>query len=202
MELTTSGRFRVLDSPRERPELLLIDLDSFDPTYVETQGYDDALADAVDRLRPGFVVEATLTWTEDGTPRFASLDVERETRLEFVDGVTGVFEAARETWQTAEAENEGMNSRVTYDTDGAPNGVLYVFAKQAGARDLFEEFRSGVRPIEPLLQRVNENRDDDDPREVFVMRPADEPFVLVYIVFRADGVLANTVRDTYDCPRE
>lgn len=202
MELTTSGRFRVLDSPRERPELLLIDLDTFDPTYVETEGYDDALADAVERLRPGFVVEATFTWTDDGTPRFTSLDVEQRTRIEFVDDVTGVFEAARETWQTAEAEGEGMNSRVTYDTDGAANGVLYVFAKQPGARDLFEEFRSGVRPIEPLVQRVNENRDDDSPREVFVMRPADEPFVLVYIVFRADGILANTVRDTYDCPRE
>ena len=202
MELTTSGRFRVLDSPRERPELLLIDLETFDPTYVLTDGYDDSLADTVAGLRPGYVVEATFAWTDDGTPRFASLDVERRTRIEFVDGVTGVFEAARETWQTAEADGEGMNSRVTYDTDGAANGVLYVFAKQAGARDLFEEFQSGVLPLEPLVQRVNENRDDDGPREVFVMRPADEPFVLVYIVFRAEGILAETVRDTYDCPRE
>lgn len=202
MELTTSGRFRVLDSPRERPELLLIDLETFDPTYVLTDGYDDGLADAVASLRPGYVVEATFTWTDDGTPRFASLDVERRTRIEFVDGVTGVFEAARETWQTAEADGEGMNSRVTYDTDGAANGVLYVFAKQSGARELFEEFQSGVLPLEPLVQRVNENRDDDGPREVFVMRPADEPFVLVYIVFRAEGILAETVRDTYDCPRE
>jgi hypothetical protein len=202
MELTTSGRFRVLDSPRERPELLLIDFESFDPTYVRTDGYDDGLADAVERLRPGFVVEATLAWSDDGSARFASLAVERRTRIEFVDGITGVFEAARETWQTAEAEGEGMNSRVTYDTDGAANGVLYVFAKQSGARDLFEEFQSGVLPLEPLVQRVNDNRDDEGPREVFVMRPADEPFVLVYIVFRAEGILAETVRDTYDCPRK
>lgn len=201
MELTTSGRFRVLDSPREEQERLLIDLESFDPTYVRTDGYDDDLASVVANLHPGFVVEATLTWTDDGTARFASLDVERRTRIEFVDGVTGVFEAARETWQTAEAEGEGMNSRVTYDTDGAANGVLYVFAKQSGARDLFEEFQSGVLPLEPLVQRVNENRDDEGPREVFVMRPTDEPFVLVYIVFRAEGILAETVRDTYDCPR-
>lgn len=202
MELTTSGRFRVLDSPRERPELLLIDLDSLDPTYVRTDGYDGVLDDVVSDLRPGFVVEATLTWTDDGTPQFSSVSVEERTRIEFVDGVTGMFEAARETWQTAEADNEGMNSRVTYDTDGAPNGVLYVFAEQSGARDIFEEFQSGVLPLEPLIQRVNENREDDDEREVFVMRPADDPFVAVYIVFHADGMLANTVRDTYDCPRE
>ncbi|SEO45625.1 hypothetical protein SAMN04487948_102502 [Halogranum amylolyticum] len=205
MELTTSGRFRVLDSPRERPELLLIDLETFEPTYVRTDGDDDDLAGvddtAVDDLRPGYVVDASLAWN-DGTARFASVDVDSRSRIEFVDGVTGVFEAARETWQTAEAEGEGMNSRVTYDTDGAANGVLYVFAKQSGARDLFEEFRSGTRPLEPLVQRVNENRDDEGPREVFVMRPADEPFVLVYIVFRAEGILAETVRDTYDCPRE
>ncbi|SDM00756.1 hypothetical protein SAMN04487949_0474 [Halogranum gelatinilyticum] len=202
MELTTSGRFRVLDSPRERPELLLIDLESLDPTYVRTDGYDSVLDDIVAGLRPGFVVEATLAWTEEGTPRFSSLSVDERTRIEFVDDVTGLFEAARETWQNAEADNEGMNSRVTYDTDGAANGVLYVFAEQPGARDIFEEFKSGVLPLEPLIDRVNENRDDDDQREVFVMRPADDPFVVVYIVFAADGMLANTVRDTYDCPRE
>jgi hypothetical protein len=202
MELTTSGRFRVLDSPRERPELLLIDLDSLDPTYVRTDGYDGVLDDVVAGLRPGFVVDATLSWTEEGTPRFSSLSVDERTRIEFVDDVTGLFEAARETFQNAEADNEGMNSRVTYDTDGAANGVLYVFAEQPGARDIFEEFKSGVLPLEPLIDRVNENREDDDEREVFVMRPADDPFVVVYIVFAADGMLANTVRDTYDCPRE
>ena len=201
MELTTSGRFRVLDSPRERPELLLIDLDSLDPTYVRTDGYDGVLDDVVAGLRPGFVVDATLSWTEEGTPRFSSLSVDERTRIEFVDDVTGLFEAARETFQNAEADNEGMNSRVTYDTDGAANGVLYVFAEQPGARDIFEEFKSGVLPLEPLIDRVNENREDDDEREVFVMRPADDPFVVVYIVFAADGMLANTVRDTYDCPR-
>lgn len=201
MELTTSGRFRVLDSPRDGPELLLIDLESLDPSYVRTDGYDDVLGDVVADLRPGFVVEATLTWTDDGTPRFSSVSVEEQTRIEFVDDVTGMFEAARETWQTAEADNEGMNSRVTYDTDGDANGVLYVFAEQPGARDIFEEFKSGVLPLEPLIQRVNENREDDDEREVFVMRPADDPFVVVYIVFHPDSVLANTVRDTYDCPR-
>ncbi|MFC6990047.1 DUF6663 family protein [Haloplanus sp. GCM10025708] len=38
-------------------------------------------------------------------------------------------------------------------------------------------------------------------REVFVMRPADDPFVVVYVVFEPEGLLATTVRDTYDCPR-
>jgi hypothetical protein len=76
--------------------------------------------------------------------------------------------------------------------------VLYVFAEQPGARDLFEEFRSGVLPLEPLLQRVEEGRDDDEDRAIFVLRPADEPFLVVYIVFTQDGLLDRTMRDTYD----
>jgi hypothetical protein len=198
MELETSGQFRVLASPRDESELLLIDDAEFDPVYVTRQGYDGDLAERVAALAPGNLVEATLTWSEEGEPRFAGLSVVRETELVFGDGVTGIFEAAKETWHVAEAEGDAMNSRVTRDTDGEPNGVLYVFARQSGARDLFEEFRSGVRPLEPLLQRVEEGRDDDDDRAVFVLRPADEPFLVVYIVFHRDGMLAKTVRDTYD----
>jgi hypothetical protein len=209
MDVTTTGRYRVLESPRGEGEYLLVDVtadesDDYDPTYVTTEGYEGALAATVSDLRPGYLVSATLRWTdgEDAHPRFEDLTVERRTRYEFVDGATGIFEAAREAWLEAEANNEPMNSRVTYSTDNVPNGVVYVFAKQSGARDLFEEFRSGIVPIEPLVARVNESRDDDDPREVFVMRPADEPFVLVYIVFSKDGLLADTVRDTYGSPRE
>jgi hypothetical protein len=198
MELETTGRFRVLASPRERDELLLIDHEEFDPVYVATEGYSDALGAAVADLRPGYLVDATLRWSEDGDPRFADLSVARRDELTFADGVTGIFEAAKETWYTAEAEGEGMNSRVTRDTDGEPNGVLYVFAEQPGARDLFEEFRSGVLPLEPLLQRVEEGRDDDEDRAIFVLRPADEPFLVVYIVFTQDGLLDRTMRDTYD----
>ena len=203
MAATTSGRFRVLDSPRDRPELLLVDLDggAFEPTFVRTTGYEGDLAETVAALRPGYVVEATLAWDGDGTAAFADIAVERRTLVEFVDGITGTFEAARETWRAAEAAGEAMNSRVTRNTDGDPNGVLYVFAEQSGARDLFGEFRDGSLPLEPLLERVNEGRDEEEEREVFVMRPADEPFVIVYIALRKGGLLADTVRDTYDCPR-
>jgi hypothetical protein len=112
-----------------------------------------------------------------------------------------------------------MNSAVTYSTGKEPNGVVYVFAKQDPPRDLFEEFRTGATPIEPLIQRVNATHDSDDAadtddaastadsdaddpaeRAVFVLNPADEPFVVVYIVFRKDGMLAQTVRDTYGLP--
>ncbi|WP_117594165.1 DUF6663 family protein [Haloprofundus halophilus] len=203
MELTTRGRYRVFGRPRDPDELLLVALDddSFDPTYVRTDGYEGDLADDVSALRPGYVVEATLAWDDDGTPAFEAVTVERRSRLEFVDDVTGLFEAARETWNEAVAAGEGMNSRVTRDTDGRPNGALYVFAEQPGARDLFDEFRSGVLPLDPLVERVNDER-DDAPRELFVMRPADGQFVVVYIVFEKEGMLANTVRETYDRPRE
>ncbi|KTG10907.1 hypothetical protein AUR64_06930 [Haloprofundus marisrubri] len=203
MELTTRGRYRVLGRPRDPDELLLVELDddSFDPTYVRTDGYEGSLDDEVGSLRPGYVVEATLSWDDDGTPAFDAVSVERRSLVEFVDDVTGLFEAARETWNEAVAAGEGMNSRTTRDTDGRPNGALYVFAEQPGARDLFDEFRSGVLPLEPLVARVNEERGDDDPREMFVMRPDDGQFVVVYIVFEKEGMLANTMRETYDCPR-
>jgi hypothetical protein len=205
MRLTTDGRFRVLSRPRAAEELLLIEVDpstdgdEFDPTYVSTDGYEGALGDVVTSLKPGYVVDATLEW-DDGAPRFVDLEVTERTLIEFVDGVTGLFRAATETWAVAEANDDAMNSRVTRDTDGRPNGALYVFAKQPGARDVFEEFKSGLLPLEPLIERVAERLGDGD-REVFVMRPADEPFVVVYIAFEKGGLLATTIRETYDAPR-
>ncbi|WP_129114558.1 DUF6663 family protein [Halegenticoccus tardaugens] len=196
MDLSTSGRFRVLGRPREPTELLLIDAEECDPVYVGGEGYDGALAETVAELEAGYLVDAALAW-DDGTPRFESVDVLRRTKIEFVDGVTGMFEAARETWAAADAAGEAMNSRVTRNTDGDPNGVLYVFAEQSGARDVFAEFESGLLPLEPLIARANEGLDDDGDRAVFVMRPTDEPFVAVYIAFDGDGLLARTVRETY-----
>ena len=219
---TTDGRYRVLGTPRDPTELLLVTIDeggdggpgsgsgsdsgsgatdeAFAPVYVDTTGYDGDLATAVAGLRAGTLVDATLAWP-DGDPRFESLDVVADTVFEFYDGVTGIFEAAKNAWMVAEAENEGMNARVTRDTDGDPNGALYVFAKQSGARDLFEEFRTGVRPLSPLVSRVDEGAsvppESDQPRATFVLRPADEPFIVVYVAFRRDGVLAETMRSTY-----
>lgn len=187
MEPTTEGRFRVLGRPHGE-DLLLIDVGGgeYDPTYAPAPGVD---------LAAGTLVDATLSW-DDGTPQFREHSVVRESRFRFYDGVTGLFEAAREAWNEAAAAGEAMNSRVTRGTDGDVNGVLYVFAEQPGARDLFEEFRTGVRPLEPLLERVNEGRGPAE-RSVFVVRPADKPFVLVYIVLRRGGVLDRTMRETY-----
>ncbi|QUO47596.1 DUF6663 family protein [Halorubrum ruber] len=170
--------------------------DRFDPLYATAEGYEGDLADAVDALRPGFVVDATLAWT-DGAARFREVDVVRETRFRFADGVEGMFEAAVETWRQIRAEGEPVGSITTRSNDGDPNGALYLFADAPGS-DTFEEVRTGRLPIEPLVARVNESRDDDDPREVFVLRPAEHEFVAVYVVFDPDGVLAQTVRDTYD----
>ncbi|MBB6646497.1 DUF6663 family protein [Halobellus ruber] len=213
---TTEGRYRVLGRPRDPAELLLVTVDggtdpgggpdagesdaAFEPVYVDTTGYEGDLAATVDGLHAGMLVDATLVW-RDGTPRFRELDVVADTAFEFHDGVTGIFEAAKNAWMVAEADNEGMNARVTRNTDGEPNGALYVFAKQSGARDLFEEFRTGVTPLSPLVTRVDEAEsvppEADQPRATFVLRPADEPFLVVYVAFRRDGVLAETMRTTY-----
>ncbi|ELZ59114.1 MULTISPECIES: DUF6663 family protein [Halorubrum] len=227
MDPTTSGRFRVHDR-RQRPdidgdadagtdstptadaeEFVLVELadgpvdptdpdaeDRYDPLYAAAEGYEGDLADAVDGLRPGFVVDATLAWT-DGSARFREVEVVRETRFRFADGVEGMFEAAVETWEQIRAEGEPVGSITTRSNDGDPNGALYLFA-DGPSGDTFEEVRSGRLPIEPLVARVNDSREDDDPREVFALRPAAHEFVAVYVVFDRDGVLAQTVRDTYD----
>ncbi|RLM59829.1 hypothetical protein DVK02_03630 [Halobellus sp. Atlit-31R] len=243
MDLTTSGRYRVLGRPRDLDELLLVSVgppdggeavesdarasgsptgestesdgerataweagdpdEAFAPTYVDATGYGGELAAAVDGLHAGVLVDATLAWS-DGDPRFESVDVVADTVFEFYDGVTGIFEAATQTWMVAEADNAAMNGRVTKNTDGEPNGALYVFAKQSGARDLFEEFRTGVTPLDPLVRRADRGEsvpaEIEQPRAVFVLRPADEPFIVVYVVFRRDSVLAETLRSTYGDP--
>lgn len=190
--------------------------DAYDPVRVAADGYEGDLAADVTALEPGYVVDATVEWA-DGVARFASVDVESRTRYLFADGVTDLFEAARDAWQEARAAGESMASRVTRDTDGEPNGALYVFADgggggggtrspvrraatagtgAGGGEDLFAAFRDGTVPLDPLVERVNEDA-PDGPREVFVLRPADGAFVVVYIAFEKGGLLARTVRDTY-----
>ena len=194
MHQTTTGTDRVLESPRAPDELLLLDTETQDPTYITTAGYEGNLTEQVADLEPGNRITATLSWAE-GTPRFSAVEVETHTTVEFVDDATGIFEAARETWEEARREGAAMNSRVTKDTDGEANGVVYTFAKQSGQRDLYEEFRDGVTPLEPLIDRLTESA--DPPFAVFVIRPVEEPFVLVVLALDAEGLFADTVRDTY-----
>lgn len=161
------------------------------------------LAGTVAALEPGYVIEASLQW-DDSEARFAACSITNRTRIQYADGVTGVFEKAKETWHDAQVAGAAMNSAVTYSTGKDPNGVVYTFAKQRPPRDLFEEFRTGATPIEPLIQRVDAEHadagDTEAERAVFVLNPADEEFVLLYIVFDRDGMLAKTVRDTYGLP--
>lgn len=219
MEQTTTGSYRVLPG-RDDDEWLLLDVESGDPTYVpRTTGDDRADTTA---LAPGNRVDATLEWV-DGDPGVASYEVVDATRFRFVRTTEPMFEAATRCWADAVERDSGMNSRVTYGTDGEPNGVVYTFAKQPGQRDLFAEFRDGAKPLEPLLVRAAGGREAYDaatggseatsdgstdlgaaddagaapPFETFVIDAADEPFVAVYIVLDPDGFLAETVRDTY-----
>ncbi|WP_128904217.1 DUF6663 family protein [Halorubrum amylolyticum] len=232
MEPTTSGRFRVHDrrprpdidgtGPSDPPEeFVLVEHpegpidptdpdaeDRFDPLYAAAEGYEGELADRVASLEPGFVADATLAWT-DGSARFADVAVVRESRFRFADDVEGMFEAAVDAWDQIRSAGEAVGSVTTRSNDGEPNGALYLFADAPGS-DAFADLRAGRLPIEPLVARVNESREDDDPREddesredadpreVFVLRPAAHDFVAVYVVFDREGVLAQTVRDTYD----
>lgn len=199
MQTTTESTFRVLGRAPERDDaLLLLDRDDHEPIRVAVGGYDDELLDAVGALRPGYLVDATLAWN-DGDARFVTVDVRKRTLLTFADAVTGLFEAALDTMEQAHQEGAGVHGRPTFSTDGEPNGAVYAFAEQAGERDVFEEIRTGTLPLEPLVDRLDDAEDCE--HEIFVFRPLDHDFVVVYLVLRRDSVLADTVRDTYDCPR-
>jgi len=277
MEPTTTGRYRVLNRQPDGT-ILLVDLAEATaaatgadpeadlrpiavtpPSVADSEtadldvDLDPETAETIADLDPGYVVEAELAWA-DGDARFLDCEITNRTRIQYADGVTGIFEKAQETWHDAKVAGDAMNSAVTYSTGKEPNGVVYVFAKQSPPRDLFEEFRSGATPIEPLIQQVDadheaaadaaadagnvsdagdaadggdatdttdatdaaddsdseeatdeaddaaETADDDPERAIFVMNPADEEFVLIYIVFKRDGMLAQTVRDTYGLP--
>jgi len=181
--VSADPEFRVL--AHRDGEILLVDREDYEPLTAEASGA---------AVLPGFGVDADLGWGEP--PELADLEVVDRTLLEFVDGATNLFEVALDTVEEARREGLGVNSRVTYGTDGDPNGALYAFADGPGS-SVFREFRSGSRPLEPLIEQV----DRDPPYEVFVLRPATRPFVLVYIVFREESTLADTVRETYGCPR-
>jgi len=198
METTTEGTFRVLGAAPERADdLLLLDRADHEPVRVAADGYDDLAAD-VDALRPGYLVDATLAWA-DGDARFDALDVRKRTLFTYADAVTGLFEAALDTMEQARREGAGVQGRPTFSADGEPNGAVYAFAEQSGERDIFEEIRTGALPLEPLVDRLDE--EEDCEHEVFVFRPLEHDFVVVYLVLHKNSVLADTVRDTYDCPR-
>lgn len=181
MQPTTSGTFRVLSDPRG--EWLLVDPETTEPIAVT--GGD---------LEPGNLIEATVRW-DGGDARLAEFEVRAGTRLHFVRDVTDLFEVARELCRDARMKGEGMLGETTYSTDNEPNGAVYVFAEQSGARDIWDELRTGTIPLEPLIDRLREA--DPEPYEVFVLDPVDEPFVVVYLVPDPDSMLADTVRDTY-----
>lgn len=184
MQPTTEGTFRVL-SGRSDDEWLLLDVESVDPTYVPV--------DAAPDLDAGNRVEASLEW-DGGTPSVAELTVIEPTTFRFVRTEEAVFQDAQACFEEARSAGEAMNSKVTYGTDNEPNGVVYTFAEQSGQQDLFAEFRDGAKPLDPLVARAAESV--DPPFSVWVLDPP-EPFVLVYIVLDPDGLLEETMADTY-----
>jgi len=200
------GRYRVLPGP-EPDTIRLLDRETYEPAVVSTGGPGDESADAAEdsetavrvaALRPGYLVDAALDWSTQ-RPTVEAVSVVRPTLFAFADRVDPMFEAARETWEAARSEGEAMNTQVLRNTDNEVTGVVYVFA-ESGDRGRFEEFREGARPLEPLLDRVADSR-GEDPREVFVLRAPGGAFTAVAVTLRKGGQLADTMRDTYDCPR-
>ncbi len=189
MPPATTGTYRILQAEDDR--VLLADRDDeYEP--VAARPGEFLAADLV----PGNVVEAEVAFGQ-AEARLLSATVRRSTVYEYVPDADVVFEAARDLWQKTRADGAGMGSRVTQTTDGEVNGVLYVFA-DAPAGDRIEEFRSGRRPLDPLLERVADT-EGYGPRAVFVVSP-DDPFVIVAIALDPDGLFADTMRETYGLP--
>jgi hypothetical protein len=200
MAATESGTYRVFESDRGDEEWLLVEKGTEEPIYVQAAGYEGPLAETVADLEPGYLVDATLEWPPDGDPRFADIEIQTRTLFEFIDGVPDIFEQAETTFEEGKHEHMPIASNVTYSTDGEANGVIYTFAKQEGEKNIFEEFRDGRMTLEPMIDRLGEGG-EEPPYEVFVIRPEDTLFHVVYLTLEKDGLLANTVRDEYDCPR-
>lgn len=183
------------------------DPDAFAPVSMATPDGDGEAVGTIDGvdLYTGYAVEAAFDADDPpegpaDRPTPTSVVVERETLLTVAADVSGLYEAATDAYRTAQAAGDGIATRVTRGTDGDPNGALYAFADPPGGR-LVEEFRSGRRPIEPLIRRADEGRTGDGPMEVFVLESASDPFVAVHVVFEREGLLANTIRETYDLTR-
>lgn len=185
-------RFRVLAAPDDGP-LRLLDRETYEPIVTAPDDHCASVAD----LHPGYVIDADLDWAT-AEPTVRSFTVRRKTLYTFVDGIDPVFEAAQQTWTEARTAGDSMKGRVTRNTDNEVNGVLYVFAEDERGR-ILETFRDGTRPLEPLVDRVNEE-EGDAAREVFVFRPVDGSYVVVTIALRKGGQFAETLRETYDCP--
>ncbi|WP_276300967.1 DUF6663 family protein [Halorussus lipolyticus] len=183
--------YRVLATPAVG-RLRLLDRDTYEPIVTADEGHDAA----VEEVRPGYLVDADLDWSTS-EPTVESLSVRRPTLYAFADEAEPVFDVAQETWSEARLAGDSMNSRVTRNTDNEVNGVLYVFGEDGTT---FESFRDGERPVEPLVDRVNE-QEGEAPREVFVLRPASKEFVIVTITLRKSGQFADTLRETYERPR-
>jgi hypothetical protein len=211
--------YRVLASPRDPDERLLLDPETAAPTYVP--------ASAVEGVDPGNRVRARLDWTGgsaadagdgasddaeaggDGAdaagddpaggtttrPEVVEYEVVDATRFRFRRDVAPLFEAAVDCWETAAANGEAMDARVLRNTDSDPVGVVYVFAEQPGARDLFGEFADGSKPLDPLLARAEAA---DPPFEAFVLDPTEHRCVVVAIAFDPESRFAGTMRETYE----
>ncbi|WP_336000679.1 DUF6663 family protein [Halorientalis halophila] len=196
MTATESGTYRVYGIDDGEGRLRLVERGTEEPTVVRADGYDEPLAGAIADLRPGHLVDATLDWGTE-PPTLTDLTVRTETLLFAADGTPDIFERAQDTFEQARIEEMPIYPTTTHDTDGEPNGVLYTVAKQAGERDLFAEFCDGRKTIEPMLGKLQEGG-ADPPYEVFCLRPATEPFFVIYIALDAGGLLAETLHDEYD----
>jgi len=184
-----TSRYRVYPGPDDGA-VRLLDRERFEVVTVPVGG---ETAD----LRPGYLVEGELD-RSDVEPHLRAVSVVRPTLYAFADGADPVFEVAEDLWAEAQVAGDGMASGVTRNTDSEVNGVCYVFAED-GLGGRFGEFRRGERPLEPLVDRLNET-DGPAPREVFVLRPPEEVFVIVLLTRRKGGQFAETVRETYGLP--
>jgi hypothetical protein len=199
-----SGRFRVYRVVESVPHLNLQAVDEATLYTVYQSGYGD-LQTAVDGLRTGDLVEATLT----GDPT-AEEEAWRLTGLERVGGVEMGFAVgvdppavAREQWTPGQSDP----TCAVLTEDDEPVGVCCVQPRESLPGGTFvPKVLTGLVPLEPQLASIPSVGDpaaealflDPDPPDA---TDYTVPYGVVMLFSERASSLPDRFREAYDCPR-
>lgn len=200
-----SGRFRVYRVVEAVPHSNFQAVDTAQLYTVYESGYD-ALQSAVDDLRTGDLVEATLSGDPD-----ADEEAWRLTDLERVGGLTVDFavdvdppDAARDLWTPGATEP----ACTVLTEDGDPVGACCVQPRDPLPSGVFApNVLTGLLPLESTFEAVPGVGDPAVEALVFDPDPPDatsysHPYG-VFVCFTEAGTrLAEEFRERYDCPRD
>ncbi|MEZ3117768.1 hypothetical protein RYH80_17765 [Halobaculum sp. MBLA0147] len=206
------GEFRVYRVVESVPHLNLQRVDEPRLYTVYRSGYDEATQEAVDDLRTGDRVSATLVGDPD-----ADEEPWRVERVDRDDGVATAFAVdvdppgtAVDAWAAADAESAGdpePSCRTILD-DGEPVGACCVQPRDPLPNGAFvPTVLAGLLPLESQFAAVPGVGDpaaealflDPDPPDATTY---ESPYGVVLLFTAAGAATADRFREAYDLPRD